>query len=233
MSAVRCQFSRRGHLMLRTIAVVVATLGVWELAASPASAQTVDVELGSAYLEPSTFVDVFSERPFARVTTAFDLGESGYVEAYASSGFDRPFRDDGSELGLEFGRDWTLADDIGLNVAAGRWANYAGEGLEAGDWFGRIGLSRGGLQTSVALLAGDSDTVALNAAYEWVLSDRLSLLPSIGYLTEDQTLNFGLVGTVRLTDALGLAVTAVAPESDLGDRETYISLSLILHWEHD
>jgi len=233
LSAFEFHFSRPGHLASRAVAVVLTSLGAWSLAGLEASAQTFDVELSTTYLEPSTFVDVFSERPMARVTGAFDLGDGGYVEAYASSGFDRPFRDEGSEFGLEVGGEWALSAETNLNVAAGRWMNYAGQGLEAGDWFGRIGLSQGGLQVSASLLAGDSDTVALNAAYEWALSDRITLAPTVGYLTADETLNFGLVGTVWVTDHWGLAVTAVAPDSDTGERETFVSASLLFHWGPD
>lgn len=233
MSAFDLHFSRLEHPVPRTGAVVVAALASWGLAAPEASAQSVDLELSSAYLEPSTFVDVFSERPMARVTGALELGDTGYVEAYASSGFDQPFQDEGSEFGVEVGREWDLTEETSLNLAAGRWANYAGQGLEAGDWFGRVGLSRGGFQASASLLAGDSDTVALNAGYEWVLSDRVRLLPTVGYMTANETLNFSLVGSLRLTEDWGLAVTAVAPESDTGERETYVSLSVILHWQRD
>lgn len=233
MSAFKFHVSGLEHPVPRTVTVVVAALASWGLAAPGASAQSVDLELSSAYLEPSTFVGVFSERPMARVTGAFDLGDAGYVEAYASSGFDRPFRDEGSEIGLEVGGEWVVGGDLVLNLAAGRWANYAGQGLEAGDWFGRVGLSHGPIQASASVLQGDSDTIALNASYEWALTEHVSLLPTIGYLTADEALNFGIVGTINLTDQWGLAITAVAPDSDAGDRETYVAASLIYHWERD
>lgn len=222
-----------GHLARKVAAIAVTGAGAWLLTAGDAPAQSLEAELSTAYLDSDTFLDRFSDRPMFRLTGVVDVGENGYLEAYGSTGLDAPFRDDSSEYGFELGGEWEIGGDTSLNLAGGRWMNYAGAGPEAGDWFGRVGVSHGAFYVSASLLVGDSDTAVLNASYDLALSERVTLTPAFGYITATDTLNYGVVGEIRATEHLFLSLSAVAPMTEDGGREFHVSGSLIWRWDHD
>lgn len=221
------------HLVRKVAAIAVTGAGAWLLTAGDAPAQSIEAELSTAYLDTDTFLDRFSDRPMFRLTGTVDIGANGYLEAYGATGFDEPLQDSSSEYGFELGGEWEIAGETSLNLAGGRWTNYAGGGLEAGDWFGRVGVSHGDFYASASVLAGDSDTAVLNASYDFALSDQVSLVPTIGYITATDTLNYGLVGEVSATEHLFLSLSAVAPMTEDGGRDFYVSGSLIWRWGHD
>lgn len=220
-----------GHLTRKAVAVAVTGCGVWFLTAGSAPAQSIEAELSSSYLDADTFMDRFSDQPQFRLTGEVDIGSNGYLEAYGATGFDRPFRDGSSEFGVELGAEWETGADTSLNVAGGRWMNYAGAGAEAGDWFGRLGFRHRGFYASAALLAGDSDTVVLNAAYDLRLSERVTLTPAFAYVTATDAVNAGMLGELQVTERLLLSLVAVAPETEEGGREIYLGGSIVWRWK--
>lgn len=222
-----------GHLARKAAAIAITGCGVWLLTVGPAPAQSIEAELSTSYLDADTFMDRFSDRPLLRLTGAVDVGENGYLEVYGATGFEKPFRDRSSEFGIEFGGEWETGRETSLNIAGGRWMNYAGAGTDAGDWFGRMGLSHRALHASASLLIGDSDTIVLNAAYEFSLSERIIITPSLGYLTATDALNVGLVGEFHVSDRVHFSVVAVAPETGDGGREAYVAGAMIWRWDAD
>lgn len=214
----------RGHW---GAAAIAAGLAGWGMGVSDASAQTFEVELATDYIETSTFVDHLSDAPMLRAVVSTDFAANGYVEAYVSTGFEDPFRDDSSEVGIEVGGDWEFSADRSLNLAVGRWANYAGAGLDAGDWFARIGVSQGGFSTSASWLAGDSDTVVLNADYAIEATDHLTIRPVVAYFTATDSVNVGVAAEFDLTERLALSVSIVAPDGENEEREPRLAASLV------
>ncbi len=190
-------------------------------AGAPAfAAPTVDLEVGvhSAYIDSRSFNERVSDRPVVQATASVELGRGFYVEPYAYSGFRRPFADAGAEYGMEGGWAGNLVAGYQVNAALGRWANYAGEGLGAGDWFARVGLTRGAFEASATMLRGDTGGLLLNARHEFRLAQRVRVTPSGAYASSGRALTPG----VELFHGLGghwaLAVRAVAPER--GQRRT-------------
>jgi len=204
------------------------------LACPPASAQAVEGELTlhSSYLDIDSFNDRFSANPVAQLTIAIDAGGGFYVEPYLYTGFDRPFGDASSEYGVEMGWEGEIAAVLTANVATGRWANYQGGGMNAGDWFGRIGLRHADFSLSASILQGDSNTILLNAEYELHPAAAVTITPSVAYVTADRAFNPGAELTYRLGPALALAVGVVAPQR-AGGREVYGSVGLIWSFSTD
>ncbi len=190
------------------------------------------MEVHSSYIAVDTFNDRFSDEPVAQFSLIVDLGQGFYAEPYVYTGFRRPFGDEGSEYGGEAGWEGDVAPGWTLNVAAGRWANYGGEGFGAGDWFGRAGVSRGDLRVSTSYLVGASDTLLLNAEYELRPTEALTVTPKIAYVAADDAWNLGLEVGYELTPGISLNLRAVAPQRPEG-REVYGSAGLVWSFPRD
>ena len=183
------------------------------LLASPVMAQTIhgDVSFQSSYIDLKSFNDRFSPDPVIQFTGTLELGRGLYVEPYVYTGFHRPFRDQSSEYGAEIGWEADIGHGFEANFAAGRWANYQGMGLHEGDWFGRVGVSRGDLDVSASLLRGVDDTVLLNAEYSLKPTTSLRVTPKIAYLTAGSTLNLGVEVSYEIAPHFFLQARMVAP----------------------
>ena len=212
--------------MRRFLIAIAASFAAFGVGAQSVLAQEFTVTLGSSYIDTATFNDRFSDEPVVQVSATFDLGDGFYAEPYASSGFKSPFNDASSEYGLEIGWEGDLAEDVTLNVAAGRWANYGGAGFDEGDWFLKVGVTHGNLTVAVSALQGASDTAILHVAYELPVNDRLSLTPSAAFSTRDGTVNPGVAASYRLTDAFSLNAMVVVPERPGGSRQVYAGVSI-------
>lgn len=225
---LRVPKARRLLTTSRRVAAVLPLLLPW----GAATAQEVEGEIGlhSAYIDVESFNDRFSDEPMVEFVLLIDAGRGFYVEPYVASGFDRPLRDMSSEFGFEAGWSGSVGSGLDLNVAAGRWANYQGAGLDDGDWFGRIGVSRDGLAASVSLLRGASDTILLNAGYEMRVGSRATLTPSVAYVTADNTLNLGAELRYELSTTVAVSGRAAAPETEEG-REVYGSFGIIFSFK--
>lgn len=212
---------------MRQFALIsVALCAALGLGAQRAQAHEFEVEVATSYLDTDTFNDRFSDDPVAQFTLTLDLGQSFYAEPYVYSGFKDPLADESSEYGIEVGGEWELVEGITFNLAAGRWSNYQGQGFDAGDWFGRSELSYRGVTVSVTGFSGDTDTVVLRTEYKLPISEKLTVTPSIAFITNGSSANPSVSASYQLTERFSLNGKLVAPKSG-SEREVYGSLGLV------
>lgn len=217
---------------MRPIATLLASvvLATGACAPSIAKADEFTVALESRYLDTTIFNDVYSDKPSLQFDATFDLNKiakGAYVSAYAYTGFDKPFGDSSSEYGLELGGEWDIADSLTFNLAGGRYANYEGRGFDAGDWYGKVSVSYAQLTVSASVLNGEDDTVLFNGSYELQVGERLSITPSVAYLTAYHEFNPAIAVSYRLLDGLSLSAKAVAPKDGAtGKRKAYGAVRL-------
>lgn len=184
------------------------------VSAVPAAAQTVagSVEAFSRYIDTTTFNTPVSNDPMVRLNATIDLGDEVYVDGYVYSGFENPLSDDSSEYGIEAGKAWTLSESSSVTVAAGRYANYFGQGFNAGDWYLRGELAVGAVTVEAGGYWGDSDTAVLGISYEIPVGDRVTVKPTVKWITAYDLVNPGVEATVRINDRLSLKAIAVLPD---------------------
>ena len=192
-----------------------------------ALAQEVTVMFASRYLDTSTYNEVFSNEPVLQVEGQASVTDHLYVSAYVYSGFTKPFADKSSEYGFELGGNWDIAERTEVNIAVGRYANYEGRGWHEGDWYGKVGLTHGQATVSASVLSGVTDSVLIRAEYELLRRDRLTVRPSVAYLTDENTFNPALEVNYRLRDKLSFGARAVMPTSKAtSSRKLYVALTL-------
>lgn len=212
------------RLNLAILALVAAAL-----APSAASAQEVSVTLASRYVDTSTYDDAFSNEPMLQVEASYDVTDHAYVSAYAYTGFQKPFRDDSSEYGFEVGGEWEVGKGSSINIAAGRYADYEGQGFHAGDWYAKVQLTHGPVTVSASALTGDSDTLLLYASYELPVTDRLTAKPSVAYFTRGGRVNAGLDLSYKISDRVSVGGRFVLPQDEVThERHFYAAAALTL-----
>ena len=207
------------------VCVLYIVLGVNE-----GRAQEFEVSLNTSYIDTGTFNNRFSDRPNIEMTWVYDFEDSAYFETYAITGFERPFQDSSSEYGFEFGKSWTIGDQVSVNVATGRWMNYAGAGHNIGDWMVRLGLDLDSLSLGTTFLRGESDTVLFRAAYLVEMGEQLSFTPSLVYDTQGKFFNPGFYTEMSLSPICSLGLELVWAEGGDADRYFFSNLSLIFRW---
>lgn len=194
---------------------------------SVAQAQEVEVTVASRYIDTKDFNDVFSDESVVKVDASYDLSKHIYVSGYMYSGFSRPFKDDSSEYGFEVGGTWNVSDHIKAGVAAGRYANYQGQGFDQGDWYVKATASYNHLAVSASVLSGVSDTALIGVSYDLPITDRLSVKSSVLFYTADRRLNPAVEAKYRLTDRLSLIASVLAPKNSLtGIRMLYAAVGI-------
>jgi hypothetical protein len=146
-----------------------------------------------------------------QLTLELDLGSGLYVEPYVYAGFIKPLRDESSEVGMEVGWEGDIAEEIALNLAVGRWANYGGLGLGVGDWFGRVGVSHRDSEVSLSWLTGENDTALINASYRIAIAQKATLSPSLAFVTATGAFNLAAEGSYDLTPGLAFRLRAASP----------------------
>lgn len=193
------------------------------LASVPARAQTDDrltgyVAVGSGYHFLELFNERFSSEPFVEAYASKPLGGGAYVSAYVSTGLSSPLGDEPSNYGFEAGKTWRLSPRAEVTVAVGRFANYYGEGFGRGDWYARADLRAGPTTLSVGAFVGATDSVIVGAAHDIAVGDRLTVTPSVAFVTATGDLNPSVSASYRLTDdlALGASVVGVNEEGERG-----------------
>lgn len=215
--------------MRRLLGYALAATAMVILTAGAAHAQAFEgeIEVSTSYIDVKSFNLEISDRPVVKFTGLADFGSGMYAEAYAYSGFDKPFGDPGSEVGAEIGWEGEIGSGVNINVAAGRWANYQGAGLDTGDWFVRLGGSYENLSIEASVLSGESDTVILRGQYEAAVTERLTIRPSVAYLTAYGELNPGIEADYNLGHGFSARLTAVYAETDDG-RDLSAAAGLVL-----
>jgi hypothetical protein len=214
---------------MRPIALWLLTAALTAGAFAPlvAQAQEVDVTFKSRYVDTETFNDVFSNEPSLQAEASYNITDTVYISAYAYTGFIRTFADNSSEFGGEIGGSWDIAPDTTFDLAAGRYADYEGQGFAAGDWYAKAAVTYGHLSVSGSVLQGVSDTVLLRTSYELPVTSRLTLTPSVVYLTATGDFNPALQAKYRLTDTLSIGAGFVFPKNDItGKRKLYGAVGL-------
>lgn len=226
-------------------AAMILTLGV----SYPAAAQTTDatdtapkaessaenpldlsVSLESRYLDTRTFNDVFSDSPSLQIEATYSITPQVYVSAYGYTGFKKPFADASSEYGFEAGYERDVGNGTTVSFAAGRYADYEGQGFHSGDWYAKVGIQHGPLTASVSALSGDSNTVLVNVSYDLPIGKRLTVSPSIAAFTSDGRINPGLAVDYRISDHVSLGGRFVLPDNGTGTRKFYAAAALTYHF---
>ena len=188
----------------------------------PDSKLHVSLSLETRYLDTLYFNEAVSDEPALQASASYDLTEHVYVSAYAYTGFTKAFRDDSSEYGFELGVQKEVAKDTTLTVATGRYANYWGQGFDAGDTYVRASVQHGPATASVSVLKGMSNTALLNFSYDITVAEKVTLTPSIAYISREERTNFGLTARYWATDHLSVGVKVVLPEDyRTGSRKVY------------
>lgn len=210
---------------MRSILILAAVCG---LSATPVAAQTVSWELGihSRYVDNEAFNDSFSDKPMVKLDLLIESDDGVYLDGYVYSGSKDPMNDAGSEYGLEAGKTWSLNDVATVTVAGGRYANYAGGGFSAGDWYAYADVAWRGLTISVSGLSGDTDSALLGLDYRLPLDGRLSIDVGVKYLTAYKALNPAITASCQLSERFAIQATAVAPDREDG-RKVFASLGLV------
>jgi hypothetical protein len=184
-----------------------------------------EAAIHSSYIDIGAFNERFSAEPVIQLTIAVELGEGFYVEPYLYTGMSAPFADESSEYGVEFGWEGSIAPGMTGNLAAGRWANYAGQGFRNGDWFGRAGIKIRDLNLSATVVSGVTGTLLLNAEYRMRPVSSITMIPSLAYVTADAAFNPGIELMYAIAPQLGATVRLAAPSRPEG-REVFGSIGL-------
>lgn len=198
--------------------------------ASAESPLDLSVSLESRYLDTKTFNDVFSDSPSLQVEATYSITPQVYVSAYAYTGFKKPFADASSEYGFEAGYERDVGGGATVSFAAGRYANYEGQGFGSGDWYVKAGIQYGHLNASVSALSGDTDSVLLNVSYDLPVGKRLTVSPSIAAFTRDGRINPALAADCRISDHLSLGARFALPDDGTGTRKLYAAAALTYHF---
>lgn len=181
------------------------------------------------------FNQQFSDDPVIQLTGTYNFTPILYANAYVYSGFDSVFESQSSEYGFEVGADsFPLFANITGSLSAGRFANYGGQGSNVGDWFVKGGLSVGDFHISHSRYLNVTDGSATNIGYDFNLSEKLVVTPSVAYLNlYDDTFNAwnpGLAASYALGDAWHVNAVAVWSENEDGGRDEAFSVSVV--WNH-
>lgn len=215
---------------MRSFAIVAAACS---LAASPALAQTVSGEVGvySRYIDAEKFNDVFGNKPMAKldllVEHDIDADTRVFANGYMYSGTENPLSDESSEYGFEIGGTQEVDDSSSVTFAAGRYANYAGEGFDAGDWYLRGAVTRDAATFSVDAYSGETDSVALGVSFELPVAERLTAVPGVKYFTAYGAVNPALTVWYDVSETAWFELTVVAPDRD-GRRPVFASIGFAM-----
>lgn len=201
-----------------------AALAAGAFVPSVSHAQEASVTLASRYID--TFNTAIGNEPSLQVEASYSFNKHVYVSAYAYTGFTKPFADKSSEYGFEAGGQWELGKAT-VTLAAGRYADYEGQGFGAGDWYVKAGVTYKRVSASVSALKGENKTVLLNVSYELPITKRLTVTPSLVYLTAERKLNPALTASYDLTEHLSIGAKFVLPKNeDTGSRNLYAAAML-------
>jgi hypothetical protein len=113
-----------------------------------------------------------------------------------------------------------VSDHIKTGIAAGRYANYQGQGFDQGDWYVKASASYDRLSVSASVLSGVTDSALIGVSYDLPVTDRLSVKPSVLFYTTDRRLNPAVEAKYRLTDRLSLNASVVAPKDGIAGVKT-------------